>query len=406
MNKSFLTKFLIIFLFVIFGFSMQNVNAAEPMLNVILPMSGFLDIPEKHWAETEITDLYRRGIIAGYPDNKFHPERYITRAEFATLAIRALRLDDQDVVDTLVFDDFFPTDWAWRDVQNAYYFGMLTPPRMDSRGLYLFRPDDNITRAHAITIAVNALKVQPISKRKAKAVLEYRYEDFFKIPDWFLTTAGKAEILNMLVVNPTKSRKLINAEAPITRGEAAVLIYNMLEEAITNPNDKIKAALTKKQAVNGHILTEAYIEDEVIATIPRGTTLPLVISGKISSQNTTAGEKYVALVPKNYIHASKTLLIPYGTKFYGHVKQAQKGRFLRNNATIILENDKMEILKQPAIPVQGIIKVSNPKANTKTGKLFKGKKLTIDRGSFLEMELLQDIKIDVSNGKIIKYQDL
>ena len=62
----------------------------------------------------------------------------------------------------------------------------------------------------------------------------------------FLTTAGKAEILNMLVVNPTKSRKLINAEAPITRGEAAVLIYNMLEEAITNPNDKIKAAHKKK----------------------------------------------------------------------------------------------------------------------------------------------------------------
>ena len=392
-------------MFVIFGFCLQKVTAAEPMLNVILPMSGFLDIQEKHWAVSEITDLYRRGIIAGYSDNKFHPERYMTRAEFATLVIRALRLDDKDVIDTLVFDDFFETDWAWKDVQNAYYFGMLTPPRMDSNGLYCFRPNDNITRAHAITIAINALKVQPISKRKAKGLLEYKYEDFFNVPDWFLTTAGKAEILNMLIIDPTKP-KLINSNAPITRGEAAVLIYNMLEEAVTNPNDKIKAALTRKQVTNGHVLTESYIEDDVIATIPRGTILPLVISGMISSQNSTEGEKYVALVPKNYIHASKTLLIPYGTRFYGHVKKVQKGKFLRNNAKIVLENDKMAILKQPELPIQGIIKVNNPKSDTRIGKLFKGKKVIIDRGSFLEMELLQDIKIDVSNGKILKYEDL
>jgi len=392
-------------LLIIFTCVIDVSYAAEPILDVLLPSSSFSDIPDNHWAYTEIVELHRLGVMKGYPDGKFRPENSITREEFATAAVKALKLDDMVVIDTLEFDDFFSNDWAWDNVQNAYYFGLLTPPRMDKNGLYLFRPEDNIIRGHAITIAVNALKTQPLTEKKAKSVLEYTYEDFYKIPNWFLIPAAKAQLLDMLVIDPRKHTKKIDYDKSITRAETAVLLYNMLEEAKVRPNDKIKKALDKKKSAYGHILTDAYMEDDYIAVIPKGTILPLMLTSNFSSKKAVDGEKYTALVPKNFIHAKKYLLLASGTKFYGHVKKAQKGKFLFRNGELIFENDKIEAFKQPEMRLEGIAFIKNTDKSL-FRKIFKGKNLEIERGEFLNLELLQDIKIDVTTGKLIKSQDL
>ena len=383
---------------------MPKVNSAEPILDVILPSSGYTDVLDNHWAYTEIKELQLIGVMAGYPDGKFRPDSSITREEFATAAIRALNLDDEVVIDTLKFDDFYETDWAWDNVQNAYYFGLLTPPRMDNKGQYLFRPRDSIIRGHAITIAVNALKTASISEKKAKAVLEYAYDDFYKIPNWFLIPAAKAQLLDMLIIDPNKHTRLIDFDKPITRAETAVLLYNMLEEAKVKPNDKIKQAMERKKVSHGHVLTDAYMEDDVIAVIPKGTILPLLITGTFTSQKAVVGEKYTALVPKNFVHGKKYLLLASGTKLYGHVKKAQKGTLLFKNGTLIFENDKIEAFHQPIMNLEGIAQIKN--SNSRFRKVFKGENLKIDRGEFLEMKLLQDLRIDVTTGKLVKSADL
>lgn len=385
---------------------MPKTFAAEPILNVILPSSGYLDIPDNHWAYTEIKELQILGIMKGYPDGKFRPDSTITREEFATAAIKALKLDDFVVVEPLKFDDFVDTDWAWDYVQNAYYFGLLTPPRMDKDGYYLFRPEDSITRGHAFVIAVNALKTMPITEKKAKAVLEYAYDDFYRVPKHFLMPFAKAQLLDMVVTDPRKHLRKLDYDKPITRAETAVLLYNMLEEAKINPNEKIKKAMDKKKVSQGHIVTNAYMEDEVIAVIPKGTVLPLVVTGRFESKKAFSGEKYTALVPKNFIHENKYLLLPSGTKFYGHIKEAKRGIPLFRNGVLIFENDTVSVKRQPAARVEGIATLKNLLTDTRFRKIFKGENLEIDRGEFLQMELLQDIKIDVTTGKILKLNDL
>lgn len=397
-----LKSYLIILIFLFVLITAPKAFSAEPILDVLLPSSSYTDIPDNHWAYTEIKELNLRGIMMGYPDGKFRPDNSITREEFATAAIKALGLDDHVVLDTLAFDDFYPEDWAWEYVQNAYYFGLLTHPRRDENGLYLFRPEDNILRAHAIIIAVNALKTNPITEKKAKAVLEYAYDDFYKIPKWFLMGAAKARLLDMLVIDPRKNTRLIDYDKAITRAETAVLLYNMIEEARTNPNDKIKKAMDKKKVAHGHILTDSYLEDEVIAVIPKGTILPLFMTENFSSQKAVEGQKYTALVPKNFVHGKNYLLLPSGTKFYGHVKKAQRGTFLIRNGALIFENDKIEVFKQPAMHLEGIANIKPVKEH----KYLKGEKVKIERGEFLELELLQDLKIDTTTGKIIQTPDL
>ncbi len=400
-----ISKYILVLGLILLGFNFTKAFATEPILNVILPSSRFYDIPEDYWAYTEIKELSQKGIIAGYPDNKFKPEAPISREEFTTIAVKALKLNDAEVLDPLVFDDFFVGDWAWDNVQNAYYFGLLTPPRATKDGYYFFNPEDNIIRAHAITIAVNALETQPITTKKAKAVLEYAYPDFYKLPDWFIIPAGKAQIFDLIVTDPRKP-KLINYDKPITRAETAVLIYNMMEEAKTNPNEKIKKAMTKKVTANGHILVDAYLEDETIAVIPKGTILPLVITGKLTSQKASEGEKYTALVPKNFIHGNKYLLLSSGTKFYGHVKKVKKGRFLIRNGVLTLENDNIEVFKQPIMHLEGLADIKTEKSNSRFRKIFKGEKLSVDRGQFVNLQLKQDIRIDVTTGKLIRTPNL
>ncbi len=396
-------KYFIIFTVLFLSLICPQTFAAEPILDVILPSGGFTDIPDNYWAYPEIRELYRLGIMSGYPDGNFYPDKSITREEFATAAIKSLGLQDEVVWEPLKFDDFYERDWAWNYVQLAYVFGLLTPPR-PVNGEYLFRPEDSILRCHAISIAVNAIKTLPINDQKAKAVLDY--EDTYELPNWFLKPAAKAQLLDMLVIDPRKPQRLIEYDKPITRAETAVLLFDMIEEAKTNPNEKIKKAMNKKISAYGHVLQDAYIEDEVIAVIPKGTILPLVVTEKFSSQKAIEGQKYTALVPKNFIHNRKYLLLENGTKFHGHLKKVNKGRLFTRNGEIIFENDTIEARKQPSMKLQAIADVTNKNNNKLFRKIFKASRVRVDRGEFLELKLLQDLKIDVTNGKLLEQEDL
>ena len=49
---------------------------------------GFNDI-EGHWAKEQIEDWSGKGLVSGYDDGTFKPERGVTRAEFITFVNRA-----------------------------------------------------------------------------------------------------------------------------------------------------------------------------------------------------------------------------------------------------------------------------------------------------------------------------
>lgn len=54
-----------------------------------------------HWAETVITDLYNDGIIAGVSDTEYAPNRTVTVGEFAALAARTIKCEDNALLSAL-----------------------------------------------------------------------------------------------------------------------------------------------------------------------------------------------------------------------------------------------------------------------------------------------------------------
>lgn len=73
-----------------------------------------LDFPDikGHWADDHIRDFTAKGIIKGYPDGTFKPERNISRAEFASLMFRLLKLKNStDNKDRIIMNEF-ENSWA------------------------------------------------------------------------------------------------------------------------------------------------------------------------------------------------------------------------------------------------------------------------------------------------------
>ena len=51
-------------------------------------MKQFIDVPETHWAYKAIMELAEMGLINGYEDGSFQPNKPVTRAEVATIIAR------------------------------------------------------------------------------------------------------------------------------------------------------------------------------------------------------------------------------------------------------------------------------------------------------------------------------
>ena len=157
----------------------------------------YTDMDQNHWAYQSIKFLTEVGVVVGYPDGTYKPDIPVTRAEFASMAIKALGQEDANVTQDIHFSDVKPDFWAYNIIKKAVYFDLI-PDAKDSD----FRPYDSVTRAEAITIAVNALTTSQISEQRAQDIIAKSYEDYTQMPAWFLISAAKAQLLDLVVVMP------------------------------------------------------------------------------------------------------------------------------------------------------------------------------------------------------------
>ena len=99
------------------------------------------------------------GIMQGTGNNRFEPNRPLTRAEFCKLAVTAMGIDDASpYASYTIFPDVHASHWAARYVNAA----LRHPDFKDNyiiRGYAdgTFRPDEYITRADVIKIMNNML---------------------------------------------------------------------------------------------------------------------------------------------------------------------------------------------------------------------------------------------------------
>ncbi|MEC0231628.1 S-layer homology domain-containing protein [Paenibacillus alba] len=109
-----------------------------------------------HWAKDAIQKLVEAGIINGYEDGTFKPENTITREEMVILLSRILNLN-QVAKDTTKgnFDDL-KGSYAASEITAGAQAGIVSG-EADGK----FHAKSNATRAEALQILLNALKLSP-----------------------------------------------------------------------------------------------------------------------------------------------------------------------------------------------------------------------------------------------------
>ena len=100
----------------------------------------FDDVPADAWYAHPVEVLASLGIVKGVGNDKFAPERAITRAEFAAIAARFA----QAAATGASFTDVPETHWAYGEITTAASYGWVT-----GIGGGLFAPDRLITRGEA-----------------------------------------------------------------------------------------------------------------------------------------------------------------------------------------------------------------------------------------------------------------
>ena len=365
----------------------------------LMPVLAFPDVDSTHWASKQIDELSEQGVIVGYPDGTFKPDENVTRAEFATMAIKALKQEHANVAQPINFQDITPEYWAYDSIQKAVYFDLIS----NSDKAETFRPEDSVSRAESITVAVNALTTEQISQYKAKEVLNKKYSDADSVPEYFLIPAGKAEILNMLVTIPTTDDKTkIEATRPATRAEVAAILYEMVEQAKLNPNAKLAEAMRKKTG-EGYVIDNAIVQGSV-GTIPAGAVVPVELTSYISSQSSKAGDLYVAKAPQNYITKDKFILVYEGSNLKGQLLDVRAGKWFVRNGVLVLDNALLVTNNDQTAAFQGIGEVKKDRNwfMKFVRWAFKGEKLDVPAEGIVYIKLMKPLKIDLTNGWVIE----
>ncbi|MEQ8175512.1 MAG: S-layer homology domain-containing protein [Syntrophomonadaceae bacterium] len=173
--------------------------------------SGFSDI-QGHWAEASINQLIASQAISGYPDNTFRPENSITRAEFASIVMKAFNFVPK--ANVVVFFDTYK-HWAKDAISNATAYGIVS-----GYDTVTFGPEDYVTREQMALMIYHACSMEGSFQGKS-------FTDQASISSWANDAVAAISQKNLMGGYADGS---FNPRGLATRAEAATLICNALKE--------------------------------------------------------------------------------------------------------------------------------------------------------------------------------
>lgn len=165
-----------------------------------------------HWAEDTIDKWIDLSYVSGYPDGRFKPEDFITRAEFIKMVNNLFAFTEQAEIE---FIDLDKDSWYYEEIQKAYKAEYI-------RGVseIQFAPNAYITREQTAVIISRLLDLGPDIEGS------YIFNDSDKISTWAKEHVGvtaKVELIKGYEDNSFKPQNNIK------RAEALDLLDRVLK---------------------------------------------------------------------------------------------------------------------------------------------------------------------------------
>lgn len=324
---------------------------------------SYPDLPTTHWAYKQVQTLTDEDVLVGYPDGNFKPDESATRAEFAAMVVKALHQDKAPLKQTFEFKDVPYKYWAFNSVQRAINLDLIknTPDNT-------FRPEDTVTKSEAMDIMVSALNLDKLGLFRAqKAIGEFK-----------------------------------NPSAPITRAEMAFGLYNMQIEARKNPNKKLSDAMKAKKGQG--IVIKGITIDGTVATIPAGTTLPVMLITPLNSKVNKQGESFVTKANKPLVSKEYYIVIAQTSKINGEITSVTPGKLFVRTGKMGLETKTITTPIEQTAQFNGSINTDQQRNwfERIIRAIIKGGKVQLKAGKIVKIKLEKPVKVDLTSGWIIE----
>ncbi len=186
---------------------------------------NFSDLTSEHWAYNTIVAMKRDGLINGYPDGSFKPERQVTREEFAQMIYNVKDLNGIYLKAAGVenYFDVNESRWSYNAVQM---FGGYIKETSD--GYVYYFPEQAISREEAAKMISDSFVLEYSKNTDTKDMLysEMKVMDTNLIDEKYtdaVYNVYKKGFMNGL------SESEFSPKSSLTRAQAATLLYRMVK---------------------------------------------------------------------------------------------------------------------------------------------------------------------------------
>lgn len=172
-----------------------------------------------HWADPYISKLTAKHVIKGIDDTHYGPQANVTRADFVTLAIRSLGLNEtSETTGNNVFADVSKAAYYASSIDKAVQLGLI----QGSDGK--FRPNDVITREEAAVVLQKLVQYKAGSQASNSGVTA-SFKDMTTVSEWAKQAVSELKAKGVL---DGKGDNNFDPRGKVTRAEIAKLLYGII----------------------------------------------------------------------------------------------------------------------------------------------------------------------------------
>ena len=173
---------------------------------------SFADVTKDMWMYEYVSELSTKGIVSGYEDGSFRPEKTITREEFVKLICEAAEIDSEAAQSG--FADVEASRWSYKYISAAVSAGIVNGISENS-----FAPSQNITRQDAAVMISRVLGDKKAENSKT-------FADAQSISDYALNAV---ELLSSLGILTGDDRGNFRPADSLTRAETCALVSRLIK---------------------------------------------------------------------------------------------------------------------------------------------------------------------------------
>lgn len=216
--------------------------------------ADFSDISKGHPNAVAISHLSDSGLIKGYSDGTFQPDKLVNRAEALKLILESAGVNVENIEDESPFYDVQKEQWFGNYVIQAQKLGIVSGNPDGS-----FSPSSNVKRAAFMKMLLETNRF-----KKEKWADQQFYNDI-ALDQWYaayMNYAGKSG----LIIADSKNNLLPDKD--ITRGEVAEILY-LMKIILNGKNTQLLVSQAEAQMAQ----IEIYIGEKKIMNAKRSAEL-------------------------------------------------------------------------------------------------------------------------------------